>query len=212
MLHRLIEKLSDYPRFFLFCRRLLEDNFKVIRKTIQEHLVSSRDQTVLDIACGPGAFSNLFTPEKYTGGDINPKYIDFAKKNYHGRFSVQDARTLQFPDRSFDHVLVYGLLHHLSDQDAIKVLSGVQRVLKSGGKALIIEDIPTESNLNLLGHLLHSAENGHFIRPANDYHKLLEPFFRFEDEKLFRSGICDYYMARVIVKPTDPEIQNCKNQ
>ena len=198
MLHAVIEKLSDYPRFFLFCRGLLEANFTVIRKTIRDHLGSDPGRKVLDVACGPGAFSDLFPKNAYTGVDLNPKYIRFAKENFEGQFSVQDARALDFPEGAFDDVLVYGLLHHLDDDDVNAVLSGMKRVLRPGGKALFIEDIPTESRLNLIGHLLHWAENGHYIRPADDYRTLLKPFFRFEDEQLFRSGVCDYYMARVV--------------
>lgn len=198
MLHALIEKLSDYPRFFLFCRGLFEANFTVIRKAIRDHLGSSPDRKVLDIACGPGAFSDLFPENAYTGVDLNPKYIRFAQENYPGQFSVQDARSLDFPEESFDDALVYGLLHHLDDDDVNAVLQGVKRILKPGGRALFIEDIPTESRLNLMGHLLHWAENGHYIRPAEDYRALLEPYFRFEDERFFRSGVCDYYMARVV--------------
>lgn len=200
MLHALIEKLSDYPRFFLFCRGLLEANFTVIRKTIQEHLGSHPNRKVLDVACGPGAFSDLFSEETYTGIDLNPKYIRFAKKNYRGQFAVQDARKLDFPEGEFDDVLVYGLLHHLSDEDVTSVLRGMRRVLRPGGRALVIEDIPTESRLNLVGHLLHWVENGHFIRPADKYRNLLKPFFFFENEQLFRSGVCDYYMARVVAE------------
>ena len=73
MLHALIEKLSDYPRFFLFCRGLLESNFRVIRSTIQEHLGPNSDRKVLDVACGPGAFSMLFSEGSYTGIDLNPE-------------------------------------------------------------------------------------------------------------------------------------------
>ena len=198
MLHAIIEKLSDYPRFFLFCRGLLEANFTVIRKTIRDHLGADPGRKVLDVACGPGAFSDLFTEDTYTGIDLNPKYIDFAQSNYRGRFSVQDARELDFPENAFDDVLVYGLFHHLNDEDVTAVLKGIDKVLRPGGRALVIEDIPTTSKLNLVGHLLHWAENGHFIRPAGDYRSLLQPFFRFEDEQLFRSGVCDYYMARVV--------------
>lgn len=198
MVHAFIEKLSDFPRFFLFCRGLLEANFTVIRKAIREHLGASANRKVLDVACGPGAFSDLFPEDAYTGVDLNPKYIRYAQENYRGRFSVQDARELDFPEGSFDDVLVYGLLHHLSDDDVEAVLRGMKRVLRPGGRALFIEDIPTESRLNLVGRLLHWAENGHYIRPADDYRRLLEPFFRFEKEELFRSGVCDYYMARVV--------------
>jgi ubiquinone/menaquinone biosynthesis C-methylase UbiE len=106
-----------------------------------------------------------------------------------------DARNLDFDDASFDDALVFGLLHHLSDDDARAVLASLARVLKPGGRALIIEDIPAESKLNLIGHLLHRVENGHFIRPADRYRQLLADHLHPEEEQIFRSGICDYYLA-----------------
>ncbi|MFQ5789799.1 MAG: class I SAM-dependent methyltransferase [Acidobacteriota bacterium] len=199
MLHALIEKLSNQPGLFLFCRSILEADFKVIRKVIRERLPASPGRKILDIACGPGAFSDLFTAETYWGIDINERYIQYARRRYRGTFKVMDARKLDFEDASFDDALIFGLLHHLSDEDATAVLAGVARVLKPGGRALIIEDVPTESRLNLIGHVLHWVENGHYIRPAEHYRRLLEPYSRFEGERLFRSGICDYYMASLLL-------------
>jgi ubiquinone/menaquinone biosynthesis C-methylase UbiE len=195
MLHFLIEKLSNYPGLFLFGRSILEGDFKVIRRTIRERLPKAPECKVLDIACGPGAFSNLFDPDSYWGVDINEKYIRYATRHYRGDFRVMDARRLDFEDSSFDQALVFGLLHHLSDEDASAVIQGLARVLKPNGRALVIEDIPTESKLNLVGHVLHWAENGHYIRPAEHYRRLLQSRFRIGEEHAFRSGVCDYYMA-----------------
>jgi hypothetical protein len=48
------------------------------------------------------------------------------------------------------------------------------------------------------------VENGHFIRLAEDYRKLLEPHFRIQEERLFRSGVCDYYMVRLSTDSVPP--------
>ena len=195
MLRYVIEKLSNYPGLFLFCRGLLEADFREIRRTIQEYLPDSENQTVLDVACGPGAFSGLFGADVYVGVDINQRYIEYAQRRYRGTFHVMDARYIEFSDDSFDGVLVYGLLHHLNDDDAREVLKGIARVLKPSGRALIIEDIPSESHLNVVGHLLHRIENGHFIRSAEEYRTLLDAHLMKQSEQFFRSGFCDYYMA-----------------
>ena len=200
MLHSIIEKLSDQPGLFLFARGILEDNFKAIHRTIREQLSMKPGHRVLDVACGPGAFSVLFDPEGYLGVDINHRYINYAKRHYRGSFQVMDVRNLEFEESSFDEALVFGLLHHLSDEDAEGVISGLSRVLKPGGRVLVIEDIPTESKLNLIGRLLHWVENGHFIRHAEGYRRLLVPHLQLKDEQIFRSGICDYYMASLDIE------------
>ena len=195
MLRYVIQKLSNYPGLFLFCRGLLEADFREIRRTIREYLPKSEDQRVLDIACGPGAFSVLFDADVYVGVDINQRYIEYAQRQYKGTFHVMDARHIDFSDDSFDGVLVYGLLHHLDDDDAREVLKGVARVLKPSGRALIIEDVPSESRLNVVGHLLHRIENGHFIRSAEEYRTLMNVHLEPQSDQFFRSGFCDYYMA-----------------
>jgi ubiquinone/menaquinone biosynthesis C-methylase UbiE len=199
MLQFTIEKLSNHPGLFLFCRSILEGNFKAIRKIIRERLPVETGRRILDVACGPGAFSVLFPPESYHGVDINKRYIAYAERHYRGSFRVMDARDLQFEDGSFDDALVFGLLHHLDDEDAKTVLRSLSRVLKPGGRALVIEDIPTESKLNLIGHLIHRVENGRFIRSADEYRRLLPSELRLQREHVFRSGICDYYMASLVL-------------
>lgn len=204
MLHAFIEKLSDHPGLFLFARGILEDNFKAIHKAIREQLSIKPGHKVLDVACGPGAFSVLFDPEGYFGVDINHRYINYAKRHYRGSFQAMDVRNLSFEENSFDEALVFGLLHHLSDDDAEAVIRGLSRVLKPSGRVLVIEDIPTESKLNLIGRLLHWVENGHFIRPAEGYRRLLVPPLQLKDERIFRSGICDYYMASLDIEKAAP--------
>jgi len=201
LLNYVVEKLSNQPAVFLFCRSVLEGNFKSIRRLISERLPRNDahdGRRVLDVACGPGAFSELFRPQSYYGVDINETYVRYGTRHYAGRFFRMDARALGFPGESFDDALVFGLLHHLDDDDARQVLDSLFRVMRPGARALVIEDIPTESRLNLIGHLLHRVENGHFIRPATEYRALLGGYFAIEDERIFRSGICDYYAATVV--------------
>ena len=57
-----------------------------------------------------------------------------------------DARALSFPDRSFDHVVLPLVLHHITEQswraarrEVKKVLGEVGRVLKRGGRVWISE-------------------------------------------------------------------------
>src|SRR4029079_7470419 len=68
----------------------------------------------------------------------------------------------------------------------------VRRVLTSTGVVLAIEDIPTASKANVLGHLLHRADGGSFIRATANYTRLYQAHSRLERDWTFRSGICDY--------------------
>lgn len=198
LLSWLVERVSDHPVLFIFCRSLLENDFKAIRAVIRRDLRLGQGLRSLDLGCGPGAFANLFAGDDYVGADLNRRYVEYARKTHKGTFVVGDARKLELPEQRFDQVLIFGLLHHLPDADVRAVLAEARRVLVPGGRILAIEDIPAVSKLNLIGHLIHNVENGEHIRPPDEYRRLYQEAARIEKEEVLRSGICDYYAAVLV--------------
>jgi ubiquinone/menaquinone biosynthesis C-methylase UbiE len=195
LLAKLVERISDHPVLFIFCRSLLENDFRAIRAIIRRELTLDSNMRTLDLGCGPGAFSDLFERGDYVGADLNARYIDHARKHCKGTFVVADAQKLDLPDQRFDQILIFGLLHHLPDEVVRGVLGECRRLLAPGGRALVIEDIPAISRLNLVGHLIHNVENGEHIRPPADYQRLYREGFAISHDEVLQSGICDYYAA-----------------
>ena len=191
----LVQKISDHPVLFIFLRGILENDFRAIRSTIRRELDLRPGVRTLDLGCGPGAFADLFEDGDYVGVDLNARYIDHARRTRKGAFLVGDARRVELPDHRFDQILVFGLLHHLPDEDVRAVMAECRRLLVPGGHLLAIEDVPTLSRLNLVGHLIHRVENGEFIRPVEGYRRLYAEAARVERELVLQSGICDYYAA-----------------
>ena len=194
----LVEKISDHPVLFIMCRSLLENDFKAVRVVIRRELTLGSGRRCLDLGCGPGAFADVFEGDEYVGADLNRRYIEWAQAHKKGTFMVSDAREIDLPDGRFDQILVFGLLHHLSDADVRAVLGEARRLLVSGGRLLAIEDIPAVSRLNLIGHLIHNVENGEYIRTPEEYRSLYREFGRIEKDEVLRSGICDYYAAVLV--------------
>jgi ubiquinone/menaquinone biosynthesis C-methylase UbiE len=195
LFHNLVEWVSDQPALFIAIRGFLEDDFRHIRALVRRELRLGQGRRTLELACGPGTFFDLFAGEQAVGVDLNARYIAYAKAHYPGTFIHGDARKLDLPEKSFDQILIFGLLHHLADEDARAVLSECARLVTDDGRVLVIEDIPAVSSLNLVGHLIHAAENGHHIRKADEYRALYTERFRVASEETLRSGICDYYSA-----------------
>jgi ubiquinone/menaquinone biosynthesis C-methylase UbiE len=198
LLAKVVERISDNPVLFIFFRGILENDFKAIRAVIRRELKLGHGLRSLDLGCGPGAFSDLFDGDDYVGVDLNARYIDFAQRKRKGTFVAGDARRTGLPDARFDQTLIFGLLHHLPDEDVKQVLGEVRRLMAPGGRALVIEDIPAVSKMNLIGHLIHNVENGEHIRPVEEYRRLYSQFGRLEREEVLRSGICDYYSAILV--------------
>lgn len=194
----LVERVSAHPVLFIFFRGLLENDFKAIRALIRRELRVGQGLSTLDLGCGPGAFSDLFEGDDYVGADLNARYIDHAQKKRKGTFLQADARKVPLPDGRFQQVLIFGLLHHLPDDDVRAVLAEACRVLAPGGRILAVEDIPAVSRMNLIGHLVHLAENGEHIRPPEEYRRLYGEQARIEREEILQSGICDYYAALLV--------------
>lgn len=118
--------------------RLWKDRF-VNRLKPQPH------EHVLDMAGGTGdiAFRIAARGARVTVSDINPDMLGVgeeraAKKGIEGlTWSVQNAETLSFPDRSFDaYTIAFGIRNVT---DIPKALREAHRVLNYGGRLFVLE-------------------------------------------------------------------------
>lgn len=106
-------------------------------KKLQE--VASESTTILDMGCGEGTRLHSLVGEdkKGFGVDISSKAIDLAKKKYPElNFKTGDLEKLPYGDGEFDLVYSAFVFEHLDDPE--KVINEGIRVLKRGGKFLIV--------------------------------------------------------------------------
>ena len=101
-----------------------------------------RDAAVLELFCGRGGALHAWSDLGFTrlqGVDLS---LDLLA-GYRGpaRLHVGDCRELKLPAASQDVVSVQGGLHHLPDleRDLPRVLDEVARVLRPGGRFLVVE-------------------------------------------------------------------------
>ena len=98
---------------------------------------------VLEIGCGLGTDGARFARAGavYTGVDLTEAAVGLARRRFEleglaGEFRVADAERLEFADESFDLVYSHGVLHHTPD--AAAAVREVRRVLKPGGRAVVM--------------------------------------------------------------------------
>jgi demethylmenaquinone methyltransferase/2-methoxy-6-polyprenyl-1,4-benzoquinol methylase len=108
-----------------------------------------RGQAVLDLAGGTGDLAIAFARQAGTAGqvvlaDINANMLMEGRRRLvdsgaAGNVSIAqvDAENLPFADSSFDCISIAFGLRNVTDKDA--ALSSMHRVLKPGGKAMILE-------------------------------------------------------------------------
>jgi len=185
----LFDRFFDLPWVFNLTGYILEAAFKAQKDFVKIEVNNTRN--VLEIGCGTGRYAKFFKKDAYIGVDITPKFINYAKRKSNYDFRIMDIRKLSFKNGSFDKVFSIGVLHHLNERDLLKTLQEVKRVLKPGGKLLVMEDIPIPKS-NLVGHLLQKFDRGASIRAIKQYASLFSDFFYVGKQYFMRSGFWEY--------------------
>jgi len=118
------------------------------RLTVDRAQIKAGDQ-VLDVGCGTGDLSVLAQERagstgQVAGIDPSPEMINVARGKAKRQHSAVDFRLglieqLPFPASSFDVVLSSFMLHHLPDDLKRQGLCEIRRVMKPGGRLVIID-------------------------------------------------------------------------
>ena len=149
-----------------FSERMVASGEKVLERMIELSRVSGED-TILDVACGPGIVACAFASraKRVTGIDLTPAMIDRAKKLQAEKglsnleWVLGDVNKLPFPDASFSLVLTRYSFHHFTDP--AKVLSEMIRVCRPSGRVLIADVSPPEEKGRALDHVERLMDPSH---------------------------------------------------
>ena len=126
-------------------------------------------ETVLDVGCGTGtlaiaAKARVGTTGKVHGIDASPEMIARAGKKA-GKAGLEidfwnaSIEALAFQDAQIDVVLSTLMLHHLPRRVRENGLREIRRVLKPGGRLLVVDFGQSERPKGLIGRLHHG--HGH---------------------------------------------------
>jgi len=104
-----------------------------------------REDRVLDVATGTGALLRRLAhsdvrPREAVGLDASPQMLALARRRLPPgwRLLGGDAGRLPFAEHSFDLVTACYLLHLLGAGERAKVTSEIARVLRPGGRAVLV--------------------------------------------------------------------------
>lgn len=118
------------------------------RKTAIKQLMDVKPRYILDVATGTGDLAimtaKLIAPEKIIGIDISEGMLELGRKKVEKEMlndkialQVGDSEAINFPDNTFDAITVAFGIRNFEDLD--KGLAEMKRVLKPGGKLVILE-------------------------------------------------------------------------
>ena len=196
-----VEKMFDNIAFrYDFLNRFLSAGIDVgWRKKAIRMLKTHQPKTILDVATGTGDFAitsyNILKPEKITGIDISDGMLEIGRKKIQ-KAGLQnkiellngDSEAISYPDNSFDAVTIAFGVRNFEFLE--KGLSEIYRVLKPGGKLIVLEftrpSLPVVKQLYYFYMKYVTPKIGKFISKNNDaYQYLNDSVLQFPEKQNF---------------------------
>lgn len=138
-----------------FCARVYPEILKEINSTTYDSL--------LDVGCGTGSIlSGIPAEKKRCGIDLSGQMIERAKETLGSaaELRVGDAEALPWPRESFDAVCCTFSFHHYTYPG--KVLSEMNRVLKTDGRLVLADPWIPGPFMPLLNAVIRFSDDGDF--------------------------------------------------
>jgi ubiquinone/menaquinone biosynthesis C-methylase UbiE len=130
------------------------------------------DESVLDLGCGTGRLLSALVDRqpaaRYTGVDPDPRILTIARRRLEKAGAQVElrqgyAQELSFPAGAFDLVVSTLVFHHLSDGAKRAAMREVARLLRPGGRFLLVDFGPPQTVLSrsllLVGSLFDGRAN-----------------------------------------------------
>ncbi len=155
---------------------------KQARSIVSSVYIKSRSgDYVLDIGCGTAEIRWLLSNVEYFGIDPNPDYI-YAAKNRFRTLSrctflcttIDEVVLDALP--KFDIVLATSVLHHLSDEEVVRLAKLAKAALKENGRLVTLDPCYAEGQ-SPIARFLISRDRGQHVRDAEGYRALLSCVF-----------------------------------
>ena len=151
------------------------------RLIAEEYVRVPTDGRVLDVGCGNGDLAQFVPPgSQYVGVDHNASYIASANRSpAQGNVLFVDADVGDLPLLDigrFDVVVALGVVHHLDDSAATRMIEAARDLLTANGRLVLI-DPAFHPEQRATARVLMALDRGRFVRHPSDYERLVAPSF-----------------------------------
>jgi len=200
VLETAIKRAMSVPMLYKFVQTVIAGPMhERIAELIRAEVPDVVDNKVLDVGCGIGTYSGLFSRARYIGLDLDRTYIQHAKAAHSGdrsHFVVGDATRPPFVENEFDYIISVGLYHHLSDRDTVSSLTTLGNLLSAKGYVIVCDAVYPKKG-NLPGYVLRRMDRGKNVRTFKDYEALLRSKFDTSIIEYYSAGLLDFIFYRI---------------
>jgi SAM-dependent methyltransferase len=136
---------------------------------------------ILDIGCGPADILEYLpqTLGAYSGFDMNPDYIEAARRRWgaRGSFRCERVEAATVGERgAYDIALANGILHHLDDADAAQLFEVARSALHPGGRLITYDNVYLDGQ-HWFARWLIGRDRGRAVRSRAGYEALARERF-----------------------------------
>ncbi len=163
----------DNPISYIYVQRMFGAHRH--RKKCVDLLKPLENERVLDIGCGPAYVLDFMPKVEYVGYDTNEAQIRYARKKYGPNcefYAEAFTSCCAKKHKPFDAVLLLGLLHHLSDVEALGLLDVLFDVLKPNGRIVSLDPCFTNDQ-STISRFIGKNDRGNFVRYKEQYINLI---------------------------------------
>jgi ubiquinone/menaquinone biosynthesis C-methylase UbiE len=157
---------------------------------ISNYLDPQPGNVILDVGCGVGNMVDAVpTCARYVGIDFSGRYVEYARKHRGRRaeFLVGDVSSInQLGLSNVDAIILFGVLHHINDEQAKKLFQDFNRILRVGGKVLTLDPCFHPQNSRFV-NLLIQNDRGQYVRDKNGYLALVGSFSGTVEPKIYHN-------------------------
>lgn len=158
--------ILESPCLYLSFQRLVGG---VRAREASLHILAARTgERILDVGCGPAYYLSQLPSVEYHGFDTDQRYIDHARSQFAERgtfhcelFTEKHVEHLG----KFDGVLLMGLLHHLDDLSANRLLGLISKSLVPGGRVVALDTVVHDRQSRFSRWLAQNDRGKHVRRP-----------------------------------------------
>lgn len=136
-------------------------------------------ERVLDVGCGPAYYVGRLPEVEYHGFDTSGRYIAYARDRFGDRGTFHCAvltadHLAELP--KFDAVLLFGLLHHLDDDECATLLDLAAQGLAPGGRVISVDPC-LHPGQGRISRWMSENDRGEYVRTPEAFTGLAEASF-----------------------------------